>query len=166
MNPLVHVEPGLFIWAIVVFLVLLALLTKFGWKPLLEALAAREETIRKSLDHAQKTKEELERVQQESARILQQARIDAEGVLSRSRSDAERLGAELRQKAREESDAIVRNAQRQIQVETRRALDEIRNEAVDLSVTIAGKLLERHVNRQDNERLIDQTLNAIAASKQ
>jgi F-type H+-transporting ATPase subunit b len=165
-NPLVNVQPGLAIWTIVVFLVLLAVLTKFGWKPLLEALAAREASIRKSLDDAQKTREDLERVHQESARILQQARIDAEGILARSRTDADRIGAELRQKAREESDAIVRNAQRQIQVETRRALDEIRKEAVDLSVTIAGKLIEKHVTREDNQRLIDATLSAIASNKQ
>jgi F-type H+-transporting ATPase subunit b len=162
----VQVEPGLFIWTILVFLVLLVLLTKFAWKPLLVALAARELTIRQSLDHAQKTKEELERVHQDSARILQQARVDAEGILARSRTDADRLGAELRQKAREEADAIVRNAQRQIQMETRRALDEIRHEAVDLSVTIAGKLLERHVSKEDNMRLIDQTLSAINTTKQ
>jgi F-type H+-transporting ATPase subunit b len=166
MGDLVKVDPGLFIWTIVTFLVLLALLSKFAWKPLLAAMAARELMIRQSLDHAQKTKEELERVSQESARILQQARIDAEGILSRSRTDADRLGAELRQKAREEADGIVKNAQRQIQVETRRALDEIRQEAVDLSVTIAGKLLEKHVTREDNQRLIDATLSAIATSKQ
>src|SRR5262245_17937767 len=164
-NPLVQPDPGLFIWTIITFLVLLFLLAKFAWRPLLTALESRQETIRKSLDDAQIAKRELERLQQESAQIIRQAHAEAQSIVAKSRSDAERLGEELRQKAREEADSIVRNAERQIQLETRRALQEIRNEAVDLSVTIASKLLERHVTREDNERLIDETLKQIEASK-
>jgi len=165
-NPLIQPDPGLFIWTIITFLVLLFLLAKFAWRPLLTALENRQETIRKSLDDAQIAKRELERLQQESAQIIRQAHADAQSIVAKSRSDAERLGEELRQKAREEADSIVRNAERQIQLETRRALQEIRNEAVDISVTIASKLLERHVTREDNERLIDETLKQIEASKQ
>src|ERR1051325_5121884 len=154
-NPLVQPDPGLFIWTIITFLVLLGLLAKFAWGPLLRALEARQETIRKSLDDAQKAKEELERLQGESVQILRQARVDAESIIAKTRSDADKLAEELRQKAREEAEGIVRNAERQIQIETRRALLEIRKEAVDLSVTIASKLLERHISKEDNARLID-----------
>jgi F-type H+-transporting ATPase subunit b len=164
-NPLVTPNPGAYIWAIIVFLVLMVALKKLAWQPLLQALASREDTIRKALDDAQKTRVELEQVKVESGRILQQARIDAEGILAKTRADADRIGTELRQKAREEADGIVKNAQRQIQVETRKALDEIRHEAVDISVAIAGKLLERHVSKEDNSRLIDETLSQIASSK-
>jgi F-type H+-transporting ATPase subunit b len=163
-NPLVQPDPGLFIWTIVTFLVLLGLLAKFAWGPLLKALENRQETIRKSLDDAQKAKDELERLQGESAQIIRQARIDAESIIARTRADADKLAEELRQKAREESEGIVRNAERQIQIETRRALQEIRNEAVDLSVTIASKLLERHVSKEDNLRLIDETIKQIETS--
>jgi F-type H+-transporting ATPase subunit b len=165
-NPLVQPDPGLFIWTIITFLVLLALLAKFAWKPLLQALESRQETIRKSLDDAQKAKEELERLQRESAQIIRQAHLDASSIMEKSRGEAEKLGEELRHKAREEADGIVKNAERQIQLETRRALQEIRKEAVDLSVTIASKILERHVSKEDNERLIDETLRQIEASKQ
>src|SRR5262245_23236663 len=165
-NPMVQPDPGLFIWTIITFLVLLFLLAKFAWKPLLKALEARQETIRKSLEDAQKAKEELERLQTQSAQIIRQARIDADAIVAKTHAEAEKLGEELRQKAREEADGIVRNAERQIQNETRRALQEIRNEAVDLSVTIASKLLQRHVPKEDNARLIDETLKQIDISKQ
>src|SRR5437899_395135 len=165
-NPLIQPDPGLFIWTIVTFLVLLALLAKFAWKPLLKALESRQETIRKSLEDAQKAQEELQRLQTQSAQIIRQARIDADGIIAKTHADAEKLGEELRHKAREEAEGIIRNAERQIQNETRRALQEIRREAVDLSVTIASKLLQRHVSKEDNARLIDETLKQIETTKQ
>src|SRR5438093_1524091 len=138
-NPLVQPDPGLFIWTIITFLVLLFLLAKFAWRPLLQALDSRQEAIRKSLDDAQLAKQELERLQQQSIEILAKARADADSIISRSRSDGEVLREEIRQKARTEANGIVRNAERQIQLETQRALQQIRHEAVDLSVMIASK---------------------------
>jgi F-type H+-transporting ATPase subunit b len=160
-NPLVQPDPGLFIWTILTFLVLLALLAKFAWRPLLQALESRQESIRKSLDDAYKAKQELERLQQESAQILRQARVEADGIITRSRGDAERLREEMRQKARTEADAIVKNAERQIQLETTRALQQIRTEAVDLSVMIASKIIQRNLSKEDNERLIDEALRQV-----
>ena len=113
-NPLVQVDPGLFIWTIATFLVLLTLLAKFAWGPLLQALAAREETIRKSLADAEKARQELERLNQESDAIIRQARVDAEGIIASTRTDAERLRGELREKARAEADGMIKNAERQI----------------------------------------------------
>jgi F-type H+-transporting ATPase subunit b len=160
-NPLVQPDPGLFIWTIVTFLVLLGLLAKFAWRPLLQALETRQEAIRKSLDDAQQAKQELERLHQESAQIIRQARVEAEGIVNQSRADAGRLREELRQKARAEADGIVKNAERQIQLETTRALQQIRHEAVDLSVMIASKILQRNLSKEDNERLIADALKQV-----
>lgn len=161
MNPLVQPDPGLFIWTILTFLVLVTLLAKFGWRPLLQALDSRQELIRKSLDDAQQARQELERLQHESAQIIRQARVDAEGVVAQSRSDAARLREEMRQKAKAEADGIVRNAERQIQLETQRALQQIRHEAADLSVMIASKILGRNLTKEDNEKLIEEALKQV-----
>jgi flagellar biosynthesis/type III secretory pathway M-ring protein FliF/YscJ len=75
---LVQPDPGLYIWTIVTFLVLLALLARFAWRPLLDALEQRQDVIRKSLDEARQAKEELQRLQAESARILAEARSEAD----------------------------------------------------------------------------------------
>ena len=72
-NPLVQPDPGLFIWTIVTFLVLLALLAKFAWRPLLQALESRQAMIRKALDDAQQAKQELERLHAESAQMIRKA---------------------------------------------------------------------------------------------
>jgi F-type H+-transporting ATPase subunit b len=160
-NPLVQPDPGLFIWTILTFLVLLALLAKFAWRPLLEALDRRQDAIRKSLDDAQQARQELERLNQESALILNKARAEADQIIVSSRADAERLREDMKQKARAEADAIVKNAERQIQLETARALQQIRTEAVDLSVLIASKLIQRNLTREDNERLIEEALSQV-----
>jgi len=160
-NPLVQPDPGLFIWTILTFLVLVALLAKFAWRPLLQALESRQESIRKSLDDAQKAKQELERLHAESAEIIRQSRVEADAIVTRSRGDAERLREEMKQKARAEADAIVKNAERQIQLETGRAVQQIRREAVDLSVMIASKLIQRNLTKEDNEQLIEEALKQV-----
>ena len=160
-NPLVQPDPGLFIWTILTFLVLVALLARFAWRPLLEALERRQATIAKSLEDAQRARQELERLQRESQQMLQAARNEAEAIISRSRSDAEALREELKQKSRAEAAAIVKNAETQIQQETARAVQQIRREAVDLSVTIASKILRRQVSKEDNAALIEETLKQV-----
>jgi len=163
-NPLVQVDPGLFIWTIITFLVLLGLLAKFAWGPLLKALESRRDQIRKSLDEAQQARVELERVNQESAQIVRAARAEADAIISQTRSAAEALREEIKQKARAEGAALVRNAEREIQLETARAVQQIRREAVDLSVMIASKLIGRNLSKEDNARLIEEALSQIDAT--
>ena len=164
-NPLVQPDPGLFIWTILTFLVLLGLLAKFAWRPLLKALESRQEAIKKSLDDADRAKEELARLQQESTKIIEQARIEADSILSRTRSDADRLREELKVRAKEEADTMIRNAEQQIQLQTRQALQQIRHEVGEIAVTIASKLLERNLNNEDNDRLVRETFRQLEVSK-
>jgi F-type H+-transporting ATPase subunit b len=165
MNPLAVPDPGLYVWTIITFLVLLVVFNKLAWRPLKAVLQTREELIRKSLDDAQKARQELERLHVESQKILNEARVHADKILSETRSDANRLRDELKQKAQSEAAGIVKNAERQIEMETARALQQIRTEAVDISVAIASKLLERNVTKEDNERLIEETFRQIDARK-
>ena len=165
MNPLVQPDPGLFIWTILTFLVLVGLLARFAWRPLMEALDRRHATIAKSLEDAQRARQELERLQRESTQMMATARAEAEAIVSRSRSDADALREELKQKARAEAAAIVKNAERQIQLETARAVQQIRQEAVDLSVAIASKILRRQVSKEDNEGLIEETLKQVESRR-
>ncbi len=160
-NPLVTPDPGLFIWTIITFLVLLVLLRKFAWGPLLQALAARQETIRKSLDDAQAAKRELERLNSESAQIIKTAHAEGEAIVSRSWADAEKLREEMKQKARGEADAILKENLRQIELETGRALRQIRGEVADLSVAIATKFIQRNFSKDDNDRLVQETLRQL-----
>ena len=165
MNPLVQPDPGLYIWTIVTFLLLLVAFNKVAWKPLKATLKAREDSIRQALDDARQAKEELARLQAESARILSEARVGADKILAQTREDATRFRDELKQKAQAEAANVVKNAERQIQLETARALQQIRTEAADLSVAIASKILQRTVSKEDNERLIEETFRQIETQR-
>ena len=160
-NPLIQVDPGLFIWTILTFLVLLGLLGKFAWKPLLAALDSRHELIKKSLDDADKAKQELERLQQDSREIISEARVEAQSIVAKSRSEAEKLKGEMKQKAKEEAGSIVRSAEKQIQVETEKAIAEIRGEVVDLSLLVASRLVKKNLSKEDNQSLIEESLKQI-----
>jgi F-type H+-transporting ATPase subunit b len=162
---LVQPDPGLFIWTILTFLVLLYLLRKFAWTPLLAALENRQEVIKKSLEDAEKARRELERVSQESRQIISQARAEAQSILARGRSEAETLRVEVKQKARAEADSILREAERQIQLETAKALSKIRHEVVDLSLLVASKLIKKHLSKEDDDSLIEESLKQIEASR-
>lgn len=164
-NPLVQPDPGLFIWTIATFLVLLFLLQRFAWKPLLQALENRQEMIRKSLDDAEQAKTDLQKAQEESNKIVAKARIAADTIIAASRADAMKLQEELRAKARAAADGIISNAERQIQQQTDRSLAQIREEAVDLSIGIASKLIQRNLTKEDNNALIEDALKQIQSSR-
>ena len=164
-NPLVAAEPGLYIWTILTFFGLLFFLRMLAWKPLLAMLQERQDTIARSLDDAKQARLELERLNVESQRILAQARTEAESIISRTRDDATQFREELKQKAQAEAAGIVKNAEKQIALETSRAVQQIRQEAVELSVAIASKLLQRNVSRADNERLIEDTFRQLEATQ-
>ena len=164
-NPLVQPDPGLFIWTILTFLVLLGLLAKFAWGPLLKALDERQEAIRTSLDDADQAKQELKRLQQESAQIIVQARAEAQSIVVKSRAEAETVREDLKQKAKEEAEALVRAAQHQIQLETARAVQQVRHEVVDLSLAVASKLIKKNLTQEDNDALIQDSLTQIEASR-
>ncbi len=164
-NPLVQPDPGLFLWTILTFLVLLVLLAKFAWKPLLALLDRREEMIRQSLDDAEKAKQELQRLQQESKEILSKARVEAQSILAKSRSEAEKLKGELRQEAKVQADSILRDAEKQIQVETEKAIAVLKNEVVDLSLLVASKLIKKNLSKEDNQSLIEESLKQVESSR-
>ena len=164
-NPLVQLDPGLFIWTLLTFLVLFGLLWKVAWGPLLRMLDARQATIRKALEDAEQATKELEQVQQESEAIVNKARVQADAIISDTRTDATKLREDLRQKAQAEAQSIITNAERQIQLETDRALAVVRQEAVDVSLLIASKLIRRNLTKADNEALIDEALKQVESQQ-
>ena len=161
MNPLLQVDPGLYIWTIIIFLGLLWAFNKLAWTPLRATLNAREDSIRKSLDDARQAREELKQLRAESAKMLAEARAEADTILTRTREDANRFRDEMKVKAHAEASGIVKNAEQRIEMETARALQQIRAEAVEFSVAIASKILQRNVSKEDNERLIEDALRQI-----
>lgn len=153
------------VWTLAIFLLVVLVLGKFAWGPLLAQLRQREEFIHRSLSDAKHDREQAEARLKELTAQLQSAHAEAARIVDTARSDGERLRVELRQKAKADADTVVRNAERQIQLETARAVQQIRLEAADLSVMIASKLIQRNLSREDNDRLIEEALRQVEAPK-
>jgi F-type H+-transporting ATPase subunit b len=149
------------IWTLGIFLIVVIVLGKFAWGPVLGLLQQREEFIHRALSDAKHDRDEAEARLKEYAAKLQSAHAEAAALVEEARRDGERLREETRQRARSEADKLIANAERQIQLETSRALDQIRKEAVDLSVMIASKIIQRNLTKEDNERLIDEALKQV-----
>jgi F-type H+-transporting ATPase subunit b len=148
-NPLVQPDPGLFIWTIadVPRAGGAARAGSPGGRCSRRSIAARRRSASRSTTRS-RPEAGTGALQQESARIIAEARGEADAIISRTRSDAERVRDELKEKAQAEAASLVRNAERQIELETARAVQQIRREAVDLSMAIASKILQRRSPRR------------------
>ena len=157
-NPLVKLDPGLFIWTILTFLILFFVLAKFAWKPLLAALESRENTIKSSLEDAEKAKTELEHLNAESEEIIAKARSEAQTIRVEAKSAAEKIKADVMVQAGEDAKKIRDEAEKQIQVEKDKAINEIRQEVVNLTMTVAEKVIKKNLSKEDNQSLIEDSI--------
>ncbi len=157
-NPLVQLDPGLYVWTIITFLLLFFLLAKFAWKPLLKALSEREEKIRSSLEKADEAQQKLERLSAEGEEIIGKARSEAQSIVSDGKKASEKVRGEIETKAKEKANTIVAQAEKQISAEKEQALSDIRGEVAALSIQIAEKLIRKNLSKKDNMTLIKESL--------
>ena len=157
-NPLVQLDPGLYVWTILTFLLLFFLLTKFAWKPLLKALAEREEKIRSSLEKADEAQQKLERLGAEGEEIIGKARAEAQSIVSDGKKASEKVRGEIETKAKEKANTIVAQAEKQITAEKEKAISDIRSEVAALSIRIAEKIIRKNLSQKDNMALINESL--------
>lgn len=160
-NPLVQVDPGLYIWTIVIFLVLAFLLMKFAWKPLLAMLEKREDNIRQSLLDAEKARDELINVKEDTEKLLSEARTESHAIVTAGKKNAERMKDEIIDKAQSKSDALLVDAKKQIEIEKDRAIADVKAEVVNLSMKVAEKLIRKNLTKEDNLKLINESLSSI-----
>ena len=160
-NPLVQLDPGLFVWTILTFLLLVFILAKFAWKPLLKMLQDREDMVRSSLEDAEKAKSELERLNEESEAIMAKARSEAQSILADGKAAAEKVKDDIIAKSKEQANKIREDAGNQIQVEKDKAISEIKKEVINLTLSVAEKLIQKNLSDADNKSLIEKSLKKV-----
>ena len=160
-NPLLRFEPGLMIWTVATFLVLLAVLRKIAWKPLLEALDAREKRIDDALRKAEKAQKEAEQAIAENRKRSDQAMWQAERLIEQARQDAEQTRQKLIEEARAESQRVVDQGMRRLESEQRAAMLEVRAVAADLAIRAAGRLIQSSLTEQQQREIVDQFLKDV-----
>lgn len=141
---------SLVFWTAVAFLLLLFLLTKYAWGPIGGVVRQREERIGQDLARAEEARREAEELRERHRREMEQAAQQTKALLDEARQRAEGTRADIEAKAREESEAMLERARRTIEAEKAQALREIKDQIVDLSVAVTGRLLEKAPSREDH----------------
>jgi F-type H+-transporting ATPase subunit b len=161
---MLEINPGLILWTIVTFIILLVVLRAVAWKPLLSALTAREERIRTSLHQADKAQQEAERLLEENKRQLAQAEEQSQRIMKEGREMGERLKTEIIQKADASAGHMVEQAKEEILREKDAALAELRGEVADLAIMAAGKMLDANLDSPKQRQLVDSVIQDINKS--
>ena len=154
-------DPGLFLWTIVTFFIVLAILKWKAWGPLINALDKREEDIREALASAEKAKQDAEKASSEYEDMMRKAQAEAQQIVSEGKAAGERVKNDIQSAANDKADEIIEKAKAQIDAERRKAIQEIKSSVVNLSMDAAAKVIERNLDSDDNRKLVDQALEGI-----
>ncbi len=153
---------GLIIWMTIAFLVVLYVLGKYAWKPIMNALKEREDSIEESLRAADKAKEEMKELQLDNEKLLREAKDERDAILREARKIKDKIVAEAKDKAGEEANVIVERAKERIENEKRAALVDMKNTIATYSVEIAEKILREEMKDKKKQtayirKLLDET---------
>ena len=155
-------ELGLIFWQLVIFLLVLFLLAKFAWKPILTALNEREEGIESALRQADQAKVEMQRLQAGNEKLLAEARLERDRMLQEGQQMANQHRDAEKARATAEANQIIQRAREEIQVEKNAALAEVKNTAAKLSLDIAERILRRELTDPTAQsQLVDSYLKEV-----
>lgn len=159
-NPIASPARGIItsISTLLVFLGLVVILGRYAWGPIVAGLKAREDKIRADIEAAERARDEANAARRKFEEQLATAESRVREMLARAQADGQQLATRLRAQAQEEAEDIKQRAIREIEQSQREALEEIRSEAATLATAVAEKILRREVNRQDQRRLIEESL--------
>lgn len=160
-DTLLSVEPGLMIWTIIIFTLLVLLLRKFAWKPLLESLNKREQTIKDSVDKAEHLRQEAEKMFEENKKLLTKADEESRKIINEGKQYAEKLRNELISKTHEDASRMIQQAKDEIEREKISALNDLKSEIADLAVKAAGKIIDENLDEKKQKKIIDGFINQI-----
>ena len=150
---------GLMFWTVVIFILLLVILKKFAWKPILKSVDDRNNSITEALSSAEKAKAEMEELSANNEKILQEARIERDSIIKEARAIKENTISEAKNKASNESEKIILSAKEQISNEKMKAMTELKNEIADISIQMAEKIIKSELKDSESQKkLIEETL--------
>ncbi len=152
---LLSVEPGLMIWTIIIFVLLLLVLKKFAWKPLIESLSKREQGIRDSVEKAEHLRREAEVLMEENKKLLAKADEESRRIINEGKEYADKVRNELMSKTHEDASRMIQQAKDEIEREKLSALNELKSEVADLAVKAAGKIIDENLDAKKQKKIID-----------
>lgn len=150
---------------LIIFLILMALLKKFAWGPLMGIMQKREELIASEIEAAETARKEAAKALEEQKALLKEARTEAQKIIESAKKQAEAQSAEIVEAARQEANRLKESAVREIENEKEKAIASLREEVVSLSILAASKVLEKEISEEDNSALIKETIAKAGEAK-
>ena len=167
-DPLAHKQAGLLDLDLTVvvltwgtFFLLLGILYKFAWKPILQGLEQREEGIRKAVEEAEKTHAEYEKIEETRKQLISEAQDKAKEIVEQSRKAAINAAKAIEQKTKEQAEIVLENAQREIRSEKEKAEASLKEESARIAVALAGKIIEENLDNERHKKLVDRLIKEI-----
>lgn len=161
-NPLVTPHLGLIIWTSIVFILLMFILAKFAWKPILAAVKERESKIEDALDAAEKARMDMAKLKSQNEDMRKEALADRDALLKEAREAKEKMISEAKSVAKEEAEKIIASARESIKNEKLAAVTEIKNQVASLSIDIAEKLVKEKLSSDDKQKqLVDALVDGV-----
>lgn len=159
---LITPEIGLFFWQTIVFLILIFLMAKFAWNPILGAIREREDSINDALASAENARKEMQNLHADNEKLLKEARAERDAILKEARELKEKVIADASSEAQEKANQIVAQAQVSIQNEKKAAMADIKNQVAALSIEIAEKMLRHELATPDKQqKLVEEMLEDV-----
>ena len=153
---------GLFIWQVVIFVGLIFLLKKFAWKPILDAVNEREQGIKNALESAENARNEMQNLQADNQRILQEARAERDAMLKEAREMKEKMVADAKTEAQEQGQKMIDQAKAAIESEKNAAMADLKAQVATLSLNIAEKVLKDELsNKESQTKLVEKMLGDV-----
>ncbi|MGH9750420.1 MAG: F0F1 ATP synthase subunit B [Candidatus Polarisedimenticolia bacterium] len=162
-SQLITPDVGTIFWTVVTFVILLVLLGRFAWKPLLQVLEERERTVRESIEQARTARAEAEEIWKKHQEILAGARRETADLIEQGKREAESLRGEILTQARAEAQTLVEQGKRQVLHEQKLAMEALRRQVADLVIDAAGRLISRSLDDAKQRDLVDEYVKSLAA---
>lgn len=160
-----EVNFGLFFWTWIVFIALMLLLKKFAWPALLKSTIEREQRIQEQLAQAEKANAEAATLLEQQKALLAESRASAQTMMTEAKTAAEKERAAAMERTRQEQADLLERARRDISAEKERAIQELKREAVDISLAAAARLIGERMNQETDRKLVESYLSTLVTGK-
>lgn len=162
---LADLDAGLFWWTLVLFVVFATILGKFGWKPLLATIEARETSVRSAVEGAAKANAEALVLLEKHKEMIRDATREREDILKRAVQEADQIKADLVTRARSEGDQLIQRARQEIERDKARVVQELRAQVVDLAMDAASKIVASSLTPEAQRKLVDEFITALPGAR-
>ena len=161
---LLSINPGLIIWQIFIFIILLFILKKIAWKPLLTALHTREQTIKDSIDQAEQLKKDAEILIEQNKKNMAEANVQSMKIINEAKDMANKMRDELITKANQDSRKLLDQAKAEITQEKESAMSDLRNEVSDLAIKAAEKIINDNLDEKRQKKIVNDFISQIPSN--